>query len=152
MNSITPFLTFNNNAEEALHFYISVFPDARILSTQKSPDGSTFFSGTFELKGQQYMVLNGGSSFKFSDGFSLFVSCQNQQDVDDLWEKLSEGGEKGRCGWLKDRFGLSWQVVPTALGRLLGSPDRASAQRVLQALMQMNKIEIATLEEAARHA
>ncbi|MFC4452660.1 VOC family protein [Deinococcus sonorensis] len=152
MTSISPFLTFGGNAEEALQFYMSVFPDARMVNAQKSPDGSVLFSGTFELGGQQYMILNGDAHFKFTSGFSLFISCDTQQEVDDLWERLSDGGEKGRCGWLKDRFGMSWQVVPAGLGRLLGDPDRARAQRAMNAMLQMNKLDLAVLEQAAQSA
>jgi predicted 3-demethylubiquinone-9 3-methyltransferase (glyoxalase superfamily) len=151
---ITTFLTYDGRAEEAMNLYTSVIPNSRITSTryygEAGPgEAGSLMTGTFELDGQEFMALNGGSSFTFGPGFSLFVSCETQDEVDQLWEKLSEGGEKGRCGWLTDRFGVSWQIVPTALGELLGDPDREKANRVMNAMLKMTKIEIAELEQAA---
>jgi predicted 3-demethylubiquinone-9 3-methyltransferase (glyoxalase superfamily) len=151
---ITTFLTYDGRAEEAMNLYTSVIPNSRITSTryygEASPgEAGSLMTGTFELDGQEFMALNGGSSFTFGPGFSLFVSCETQDEVDQLWEKLSEGGEKGQCGWLTDRFGVSWQIVPTALGELLGDPDREKANRVMNAMLKMTKIEIAELEQAA---
>lgn len=153
MQKITTFLTFNNQAEEAVNFYVSIFPNARILHINRYGEGApmpagTAMSATFELEGQQFTALNGGPHFTFSDGISLFVSCQNQAEVDELWEKLSAGGSPGPCGWLKDKFGVSWQIIPTVLGELLGDPDPVKAQRVMGAMLQMSKIDIATLRRA----
>ena len=151
---ITTFLTYDGQAEEAMNLYTSVIPNSRITSTryygEAGPgEAGSLMTGTFELDGQEFMALNGGSSFTFGPGFSLFVSCETQDEVDQLWEKLSEGGEKGQCGWLTDRFGVSWQIIPTALPELLTDPDREKAQRVMAAMLQMGKIEIDELERAA---
>ncbi len=151
---ITTFLTYDGQAEEAMNLYTSVIPNSRITSTryygEVGPgEAGSLMTGTFELDGQEFMALNGGSSFTFSQGFSLFVSCETQEEVDELWEKLSEGGEPGQCGWLTDKFGVSWQIIPTALGELLGDPDREKANRVMNAMLKMTKIEIAELEQAA---
>ncbi|HET7856004.1 MAG TPA: VOC family protein [Gaiellaceae bacterium] len=150
---ITTFLTFDGRAEEAVDFYTSIFPDSRITSTTRYGEAGpgepgSFMTGTFELAGQEFMALNGGPSFEFSQGISLFVDCETQEEVDDLWERLSEGGEKGPCGWLSDRFGVSWQIVPRRLVELLGDPDPEKSQRVMEAMLQMGKIEIAGLERA----
>jgi predicted 3-demethylubiquinone-9 3-methyltransferase (glyoxalase superfamily) len=157
VQKITPFLWFDDNAEEAMEFYTSIFEDSKIVGVSRydeagarasgRPAGSVM-SGTFELAGQQFMALNGGPQFKFSEAISLFVNCETQEEVDHLWERLSEGGEKGQCGWLKDRFGVSWQIVPTILGELLGDPDPEKVQRVMQAMLQMRKLNIRGLEEA----
>lgn len=147
MQKITPFLWYDNNAEEAMNFYTSVFPGAKIISKTAGPDGK-MMTGVFEIEGQQFFVLNGGPVFKFTEAISLFVDCKTQEEVDELWEKLSEGGEKSQCGWLKDKFGLSWQIIPSILGTLLHDPDADKAGRVMQAMMQMGKIDIKTLEEA----
>ena len=154
---ITTFLTFADRAEEAVAFYTSVFDNSRILSTtyygEANPSQTgTLMTATFELDGQEFYALNGGSSFTFSQGISLFVSCESQAEVDRYWEALSEGGEPGPCGWLTDKFGVSWQVVPTRLGELLSDPDRAKANRAMEAMMKMGKIEIAELERAAEAA
>jgi predicted 3-demethylubiquinone-9 3-methyltransferase (glyoxalase superfamily) len=146
MQKITPFLWFDGNAEEAMNFYVSIFKNAKIVNLSRN--GDTVFSGTFQLEGQEFMALNGGPMFKFTEAISLFVSCKTQAEVDELWEKLSAGGEKSRCGWLKDKFGVSWQIIPAALGELLGHPDPATAQRVMQAMLQMSKIDIQKLEDA----
>jgi len=148
MHRITPFLWFDGQAEEAMHFYVSVFRNAKVLSVMPGPDGRAM-SVSFELEGQPFHALNGGPDFKFTPAISLFVSCETQQEVDELWKKLSEGGSTNQCGWLQDRYGLSWQIIPTALGRLMGDPDRAKAARVMNAMLQMKKIEIAGLERAA---
>ncbi len=151
---ITTFLTYDGQAEEAMNLYTSVIPNSRITSTryygEAGPgEAGSLMTGTFELDGQEFMALNGGSSFTFGPGFSLFVSCESQEEVDQLWEKLSEGGEKGQCGWLTDKFGVSWQIIPRQLGELLGDPDREKANRVMNAMLKMTKIEIAELEQAA---
>ena len=153
MNKITPFLTFNDQAEEAINFYVSIFKDSKILSANRYGEGGpmpagSLMSATFQLDGREYMALNGGPHFTFTDGFSLFVECETQAEVDELWENLSEGGEKGQCGWLTDRFGVSWQIIPTALGELLGAEDYQKAQNVMQAMLQMTKIDIAGLRRA----
>ena len=147
MQKINPFLWFDDNAEEAMNFYVSIFADARIVSTVPGPDGK-LMGGTFVLKGQEMMVLNGGPMYSFTPAISLFVKCETQQEVDYYWQKLTEGGCEDACGWLKDKFGLSWQIIPNALGELLGAPDREKAGRALQAMLQMKKIDIAALQEA----
>jgi predicted 3-demethylubiquinone-9 3-methyltransferase (glyoxalase superfamily) len=148
MHKITPFLWFDGQAEEAMQFYVSVFPKSKVLSVMPGPDGKAM-SVSFELEGQPFHALNGGPDFKFTPAISLFVSCETQAEVDELWERLSEGGRKDQCGWLQDRYGLSWQIIPTALGRLLGDPDRARAGRAMNAMLQMKKIDVAGLERAA---
>jgi predicted 3-demethylubiquinone-9 3-methyltransferase (glyoxalase superfamily) len=137
MKKVTPFLWFDNNAEEAMKFYVSVFKNAKITSP-----------GSFEIDGQEFLVLNGGPVFKFNEAISLFVNCENQKEVDELWEKLSAGGEKNRCGWLKDRYGLSWQIIPSVLGNMLFDKDREKAGRVHEAMLKMDRIIIADLEKA----
>jgi predicted 3-demethylubiquinone-9 3-methyltransferase (glyoxalase superfamily) len=150
---ITTFLTFDGRAEEAVDFYTSIFENSRILSTTRyeaggpGPEGQ-LMSATLELAGQEFMALNGGPSFKFSQGISLYVDCEDQEEVDELWEKLTDGGEPGPCGWLTDRFGVSWQIIPRALGELLADADRDKAGRVMQAMLQMSKIEIEGLRRA----
>ena len=153
MQKITTFLTFNDQAEEAVKLYTSVFSHSRIVSTRRYGDAGPGPKGSvmtivFEIEGQRFYALNGGPTFKFSEGISLFVNCETQADVDELWEKLSEGGQKGRCGWLTDRFGVAWQIVPSVLGELLGSKDTARATRAMQAMMQMTKLDIAALRRA----
>jgi predicted 3-demethylubiquinone-9 3-methyltransferase (glyoxalase superfamily) len=154
MQKITPFLWFDNNAEEAVNFYCSIFKNSKIVSMSRygeagpGPKGSVM-AVTFQLEGQTFMALNGGPLFKFTEAISLFVSCETQQEVDDLWDKLTAGGEKSRCGWLKDKFGLSWQIIPTALGELLGNKDPEKSKRAMQAMLQMDKIDIAKLQRAA---
>lgn len=153
MQKITPFLWFDNNAEEAAELYVSIFKDSRILSVSRygeagpGPAGSAM-SVTFELEGQQFMALNGGPQYKFTEAISLFVHCTTQEEVDDLWERLSAGGEEGPCGWLKDRYGLSWQIVPSVLGEWLGDEDAERAKRVMQAMLQMKKLDIQRLKQA----
>lgn len=153
MKKITPFLWFNDNAEEAMNFYTSVFKNSKILDVSRLPEGTPgpagkVMTGTFEIEGQEFMALNGGPEFKFTEAISLFVNCETQEEVDYYWEKLSAGGEKSQCGWLKDKFGLSWQIVPTALGRLMGDPDPAKSARVMQAMLKMTKLDIAGLQRA----
>jgi predicted 3-demethylubiquinone-9 3-methyltransferase (glyoxalase superfamily) len=153
LQKITTFLTFNDQAEEAVNFYVSVFKNSRILSTRRygdagpGPKGS-LMTAAFQLEGQEFMALNGGPSFKFSQGISLFVNCETQAEVDELWEKLSEGGQQVACGWLTDRFGVSWQIVPSALGRMLDDKDPARSQRVMRAMLQMKKLDIEKLKQA----
>jgi predicted 3-demethylubiquinone-9 3-methyltransferase (glyoxalase superfamily) len=151
---ITTFLTYDGQAEEAMNLYTSVFPNSKITSTRRYGDAGpgepgSLMTGTFELDGQEFLALNGGPTFGFAQGFSLFVDCDTQAEVDELWEKLSEGGEPGRCGWLTDRFGVSWQIIPKALGELLGDEDPQRANRAMNAMLQMGKIEIEELEQAA---
>lgn len=149
MSKITPFLWFDTQAEEAMHFYISLFPNSKVESVQRTaPDGPAF-TVQFVLDGQRFMALNAGPQFKFNEAISMFVSCETQAEVDELWGKLTaDGGEESMCGWLKDKYGLSWQIVPTALGRLMGDPDPVKSQRVMQAMLKMQKIIIADLEAA----
>jgi predicted 3-demethylubiquinone-9 3-methyltransferase (glyoxalase superfamily) len=153
MQKITPFLWFNNNAEEAMTFYVSIFKNSKIGKVTRYGDAGPgpkgqVMSATFQLEGQEFMALNGGPLFSFTPAISLFVSCETQPEVNELWAKLSDGGSKDRCGWLKDKFGLSWQIIPTALGGLLADKDSARSQRVMQAMLKMDKIEIEQLQEA----
>jgi predicted 3-demethylubiquinone-9 3-methyltransferase (glyoxalase superfamily) len=153
MQKITPFLWFDSQAEEAARFYVSVFANSRILKLVRygeagpGPAGSVM-TVVFELNGVQFTALNGGPLFRFSEAVSFVINCQSQAEVDTLWEKLSAGGKPDRCGWLKDRYGLSWQVVPTVLPVLLGDPDAAKAQRTMAAMLKMDKLDIAALEKA----
>ena len=146
MKKITPFLWFDTQAEEAMHFYVSIFKNSKVLSINRQ--GGRVVTVTFELDGQEFIALNAGPQFKFNEAVSFFVNCETQEEVDELWEKLSAGGEKSRCGWLKDKFGLSWQIIPTALGRLMSDPNPQKSRAVLQAMLKMNKIEIKGLQEA----
>jgi predicted 3-demethylubiquinone-9 3-methyltransferase (glyoxalase superfamily) len=153
MQKITPFLTFNDQAEAAVNFYVATFKNAKILSESRYGEGGpgpagALMTATFVLEGQEFMALNGGPNFSFAQGFSIFVSCDTQEEVDELWEKLSTGGEKGPCGWLTDQFGVSWQIIPTALGQLMQDPDPKKAQAVMQAMLTMSKIDIAALRRA----
>jgi len=157
MNKITPCLWFDTEGEEAAEFYTSVFPNSRILDVARYGEAGPRTAGTvmtvsFELDGKQFVALNGGPDFTFNEAISFQVSCEGQEEVDAYWSKLSDGGEEGPCGWLKDRFGVSWQIVPTALPRLLADPDRERAQRAMAAMLKMKKIEIAELERAAAAA
>jgi predicted 3-demethylubiquinone-9 3-methyltransferase (glyoxalase superfamily) len=151
---ITPFLWFDNQAEEAAQLYTSIFKNSKILNVSRYGDAGPGPKGSvmvvnFQLEGQQFTALNGGPLFKFSEAFSFVVNCENQQEIDHYWTKLTaNGGTESQCGWLKDKFGFSWQIVPTALGKLM-SGDPQKANRVMQALLQMKKLDIATLEEAA---
>jgi len=148
MQKITPFLWFDGQAEEAMNFYISIFKNSKIVSMSRAGESGPVISGTFIVDGQEFLALNGGPQFSFTPAISLFVNCETQQEVDDLWEKLSASGEKGRCGWLKDKFGLSWQVIPSILGKLMRDKDPEKAKRVRQAMMQMTKIDIQALQQA----
>ena len=153
MQKITPFLWFNGQAEEAMHFYVSIFKNSKILSVTRygdagpGPKGSVM-SATFQLEGQEFMALNGGPHFSFTPAISMFVNCETQEEVDEFWEKLSAGGSKERCGWLKDKYGLSWQIIPSALGKLMGDKNPAKAKSVMNAMLQMNRIDIKTLQQA----
>ncbi|MBI5876114.1 MAG: VOC family protein [Chloroflexi bacterium] len=153
MKQITPCLWFDSNAEEAVSLYMSVFPNAKILSMSRYGEGGPGPAGQvmvamFEINGQEYMALNGGPQYKPTPAVSFLVNCETQAEVDHLWEKLSEGGHKDQCGWLQDRFGFSWQIVPTALGELMGDPDPLKAGRVMQAMLKMGKLDIAELQRA----
>ena len=153
MSKITPFLWFDNNAEEAMNFYVSIFKNSKIVSMQRIENAGpsrkeTVVTGTFELDGQRFMVLQAGPLFKFTEAISMFVDCETQEEVDYFWEKLTAGGSESQCGWLKDKFGLSWQIVPKALGQMLGDKDPAKSKRVMGAMLQMRKIEVAKLLEA----
>jgi len=154
MQKIAPFLWFNDNAEEAMNFYVSVFKNSKIVSTDRYGDAGpgpkgTLMSGTFQLEGQEFYALNGGPQFKFTEAISLFVNCETQQEVDELWAKLTaDGGEESQCGWLKDKFGLSWQIIPTALGDMLGDKDPERSKRVMEAMLKMRKIDIKALDQA----
>lgn len=148
MQKITTFLWFDNNAEEAITFYTSIFKNSQLLNVARATADGPVLTATFQLEGQEFMALNGGPRFKFTEAISLMVNCETQEEVDELWEKLSAGGEKSRCGWLKDKFGLSWQIIPTVLGNLMRDPDPVKARRVMDALLQMDKIEIQTLRDA----
>lgn len=148
MQPITPFLWFDNTAEEAIRFYLSVFKNAKLIRERHAGPDGRFYSAEFEINGQRFMALNGGPQFTFNEAISLFVPCDNQQEVDELWEKLTEGGEGRACGWLKDKYGLSWQIIPAALGRMLGDKDREKSARVMKTMMQRTKLDIAALEQA----
>ncbi len=157
MQRIVPFLWFDSNAEEAANFYVSIFKNSKVGHISRygeagpGPRGSVMVV-TFELDGQELMALNGGPQFKFSEAISLVVNCKNQEEVDYYWERLSAGGQKVECGWLKDKFGLSWQVVPTILGELLADKDPQKLERVMKAMLQMKKIDVAGLKRAAEGA
>jgi predicted 3-demethylubiquinone-9 3-methyltransferase (glyoxalase superfamily) len=155
VQKITPFLWFDGQAEEAMNFYVSIFKNSRIMGVARygeagpGPKG-TVMTAKFELDGQEFVALNGGPQFTFTEAISFVVNCETQQEVDEMWEKFSEGGQKSRCGWLKDRYGLSWQVVPTALVEMVQDKDPKKASRVMQAMLQMDKIDIETLRRAYR--
>jgi predicted 3-demethylubiquinone-9 3-methyltransferase (glyoxalase superfamily) len=152
---ITTFLWFDNKAEAAANFYVSIFKNSKIVSISRYSEGGPGPAGTamtvnFELDGQEFIALNGGPQLKFTEAISLFVNCATQEEVDYFWSRLTaDGGQESRCGWLKDKFGLSWQIVPTALGELLGNKDRKKAQRAMQAMLKMKKIDIGELKRAA---
>jgi predicted 3-demethylubiquinone-9 3-methyltransferase (glyoxalase superfamily) len=148
MQKITPFLWFDGKAEEAMNFYTSIFKNSKIVSVMSYGETGTFMSGTFELQGQEFIVLNGGPQFTFSPATSFFVNCETQAEVDELWEKLAEGGKPNRCGWLDDKFGVSWQIVPTVLGEMLQDKDAQKSKKVMEAMMQMDKLDIETLKRA----
>jgi len=153
MQKITPFLWFDDKAEEAANFYVSVFKDSKIETVSRYGDAGPGPKGSvmilqFQLEGQRFTALNGGPIFHFTPAISLLVDCQTQEEVDDLWQKLSAGGRPDRCGWLQDKFGLSWQIIPAALGKLMSDPDPKKSNRVMQAMLQMEKIDIKRLEQA----
>jgi predicted 3-demethylubiquinone-9 3-methyltransferase (glyoxalase superfamily) len=153
MQKITPFLWFDGNAEEAMNFYVSVFRKSKVVNVRRygkagpGPEG-TVMTGTFQIEGQEFFVLNGGPQYKFTPAISLFVNCETQQEVDDLWDKLSAGGRKDRCGWLQDKYGLSWQIIPSDLGKMLGDKNPKKANSVMQAMLQMDKIDVTKLKQA----
>jgi len=153
MQKITPFLWFDDKAEEAANFYTSIFKNSRIEGISRYGEAGpglkgTVMSVTFELDGQKFMALNGGPLFTFTPAISFFVNCETQQEVDELWEKLSAGGKKERCGWLRDKYGISWQIIPTALGKLMGDADPKKSSRVMKAMLEMEKIDIQRLQQA----
>ena len=150
---ITTFLWFDNNAEEAIRFYLSIFENSKTVSETRWGEGGpvpkgTLMTAVFQLEGQEFMALNGGPQFRFTEAISLLVNCETQREVDELWEKLSAGGAPGQCGWLKDKYGLSWQIVPTVLGEMLQDKDPAKVKRVTEALLQMTKLDIQRLRQA----
>jgi predicted 3-demethylubiquinone-9 3-methyltransferase (glyoxalase superfamily) len=147
---ITTFLWFDDKAEEATTFYVSLFKNSEVLDISRQGEDGPAFMTRFRLDGQEFMALNGGPHFSFSEAISLFVNCESQAEVDDLWEKLTaDGGEPSQCGWLKDKYGLSWQIIPTVLMELMADEDRERANRVMQAMLKMSKIDIAALQAAA---
>jgi predicted 3-demethylubiquinone-9 3-methyltransferase (glyoxalase superfamily) len=153
MQKITPFLWFDGKAEEAMNYYVSVFKNSKVVRVSRYGDAGpgpkgTVMSATFQLDGQEFFALNGGPQFTFTPAISFFVNCETQQEVDELWDKLSAGGRKDRCGWLQDRFGVSWQVIPSILGKLLQDKDTEKANRVMKAMLQMDKIDIKRLQQA----
>jgi predicted 3-demethylubiquinone-9 3-methyltransferase (glyoxalase superfamily) len=154
MHKITPFLWFDDKAEEAMNFYVSIFKNSKVGSVTRYGDAGpgpkgTVMSATFQLDGQDFFALNGGPLFKFTEAISFFVNCETQEEVDELWEKLTAGGGTlQRCGWLKDKYGMSWQIIPKALGEMLGDKDPQKSQTVMQAMLQMDKIDIQRLKEA----
>lgn len=154
MHQVTTFLTFQDRAEEAVQLYVSLIKNSKISSMTRAggdgPEGKgALMHASFELDGQEFMAMDGGPYFAFAQGISLFVNCETQAEVDHLWEKLSEGGESGQCGWLKDRFGVSWQIIPSALGELMQSKDPEKSKRVMEAMLKMTKIDIQALRQAA---
>ncbi|HLF79410.1 MAG TPA: VOC family protein [Dehalococcoidia bacterium] len=153
MQKITPFLWFDNQAEEAMNFYTSIFKNSKIGNVSRYGEvgpgqHGNVLTASFELEGLEFTALNAGPQFKFTEAISLYVNCDSQEEVDYLWNKLTEGGEESQCGWLKDKFGLSWQIIPSALPELLNDPDPEKAGRVMQAMLQMQKIDVARLREA----
>ena len=153
MRRITPFLWFDHQAEEAANLYVSVFPGSRISSVSRYGDAGPGPKGSvmtiaFELDGQPFVALNGGPVFQFTEAISFVVDCKTQEEVDQYWSKLSDGGHEGRCGWLKDRFGVSWQIIPSALGQMLSDPEPRKARQVMEAMLQMKKIDVAELRKA----
>jgi predicted 3-demethylubiquinone-9 3-methyltransferase (glyoxalase superfamily) len=153
MQKITPFLWFDGQAEEAMHHYVAIFKNSKALEVTRygdagpGPRGSVMIA-SFELEGQRFTALNGGPHFKFTEAISFVVNCETQQEVDELWDKLAEGGQTQQCGWLKDKFGLSWQIVPSVLIELINDPDPEKSRRVTEAMLQMTKIDIAKLRQA----
>lgn len=148
MQKITPFLWFNNNAEEAMNFYVSIFKNSKIVGVRRQGKNGPVFTATFQLEEQKFFVLNGGPQFKFTEAISFFVNCETQKEVDTLWAKLSKRGEIQQCGWLKDKYGLSWQIIPSILGKMLQDKDPEKSKRVMNAMLKMNKIDIKALKQA----
>ena len=153
MPKVTPFLWFDGQAEEAATFYCSIFPSSKIVKVSRYPKGSPYTEGAvmtvqFQLDGQEIIALNGGPAFTFTEAISLTIDCKNQEEVDHYWNELSAGGEESQCGWLKDRYGLSWQVTPTVLTQMIADPDRKKAERVMKAMLEMKKIDIAVIKRA----
>jgi predicted 3-demethylubiquinone-9 3-methyltransferase (glyoxalase superfamily) len=155
VQSVRPCLTFKDRAEEAINFYVSVFPNSKVNSVLRSdgngplPKGSLWHA-SFELDGQEYTAFDGGPSFSFTEAFSLVATCETQAELDEIWARLTQGGAEGPCGWLKDRFGVSWQVVPAALGQMMSDPTSGNPAKMMEALLKMRKLDIATLEQAYR--
>jgi predicted 3-demethylubiquinone-9 3-methyltransferase (glyoxalase superfamily) len=155
VQSVRPSLTFKEGTEAAINFYVSLFPNSKVLSLLRSegisplPDGSVLHA-SFLLDGQEYTAFDGGPSFTFTEAFSFVATCETQEDIDEVWARLTDGGEEGPCGWLKDRFGVSWQVVPAALGRMMSDPKSGNPGKVMEALLKMRKLDLATLERAYR--
>ena len=156
MPKISPFLWFDTHAEEAANLYVSIFNNSKIVNISRYGEGArgpkgTVMSVVFQLDGQEFIALNGGPFFKFTEAISLYVHCKTQEEVDTYWAKLSEGGQESQCGWLKDKYGLSWQIIPTLLGELLSDPDPQKAKRVMEAMLKMKKIDVAELKRAYNH-
>ena len=155
VQSVRPSLTFKERGEEAVNFYVSLFPNSKVLSLMRAEgigairDGSLLHAN-FQLDGQEYTAFDGGPSFSFTEAFSFVATCETQEEIDETWSRLSEGGEEGPCGWLKDRFGVSWQVVPASLGQMMGDPKSGNPAKMMEALLKMRKLDIATLEQAYR--
>ena len=150
MQKITPFLWFDNNAEEVINFYVSIFKNSKIVNITRTEADGPVMTATFQLEGQEFFALSGGPRVKFTEAISLFVDCKTQEEVDELWEKLSEGGEKQMCGWLKDKYGLFWQITPTMLTKLIADKDSDKVNRVMTAMMKMVKLDIKKLKAAAK--
>ena len=153
MQKIVPFLWFNDQAEEAMAFYVSIFKNSKVVSVTRYGDAGpgpkgTVMMATFQLEGQDFYALNGGPQFSFTPAISLYVNCETQEEIDELWNKLSEGGEPNQCGWLRDKYGVSWQIVPTVLGKMLQDKDPTRSRRVMQAMLEMDKLDIARLKQA----
>ncbi|HSX00366.1 MAG TPA: VOC family protein [Patescibacteria group bacterium] len=148
MQKITTFLTFESKGKEAVDFYVSIFKNSKVNYAMTMPGSNMLLNASFTLDGQDYMAMDAGPDFSFAQGISLFVTCEDQKEVDYFWEKLGKGGQYQPCGWLKDKFGVSWQIIPKALGELMQDPDVAKAQKVMQAMLKMSKIDVATLQKA----
>lgn len=149
MQAITPFLWFNGQAEEAMNFYVSIFNNSKVIGVNRMPDGQVM-GGTFQLDGLEFYALNGGPMYSFTPAVSFFVNCETQEEVDRLWARLTEGGEESRCGWLKDKFGLSWQIIPSVLGKMLSDNVAGDSRKAMEAMLGMKKLDIAGLERAYR--
>lgn len=148
MQKITPFLWFDGKAEEAMNFYVSIFKNSKVVSLFRTGEGGQVTGGIFQLEGQEFYTLNGGPQFTFTPAISFYVNCETQQEIDELWEKLSAGGQKQRCDWLQDKYGLSWQIIPTVLGKMLGDKTSCDSKKVWEAMLKMEKMDIKTLQDA----